>query len=349
MDRERVQAFLDRFVAYASGTTTMGLLAVADRSGLLSWLGEHESGTLTEIAEGANLQPRYVKEILYGLTAAGAIEYEPDLESFRLPPEHALLLASEESPYFMGGWLDMLPPILGQIDQIVDATRNGGGVGFEEFGPGLVQGIDRGNSPSQRVFLTTRWLPAVPDLPDLLDRGARIADVGCGSGTAAILMAEAFPHSTVTGFDVSAAFLELAESRSGDIDNVRFEESSADAIPVDPPYDLVTAFDVIHDLLDPLAALVRIRESLAPGGRFLMMEPNMSSRLEDNLNDRGAMTYGISALHCMTQSLARGGAGLGAAWGREMAEEYAAKAGFTSFRELEAITNKFSAFYVLSG
>lgn len=348
MDRARIEAFLERFVGYASGATTMGLLAVADRAGLLSWLGEHESGTVDDIADGAGLQARYVKEILSGLAAAGVLEYEPDAQIFTLPPEHALFLASEVSPYFMGGWFDMLPSVFGQIDGVADATRRGGGVGFEKFGDDIIRGIDRGNGPSQRVFLVSRWLPAIPGLIDKLESGINVADVGCGAGTAAILIAEAFPRTTVTGFDVSAGSLDVARNRSGNLNNVSFEEYSVDEIPFDPTYDLVTSFDVIHDLVDPLAGLARIRESLSPEGVFLMMEPNLSSHLEENLNDLGAMMYGVSTLHCMTQSLARGGAGLGAAWGREMAEDYAGRAGFSSFQPLDDISNKFSAFYLLS-
>jgi SAM-dependent methyltransferase len=348
MDRARIADFLDRFVGYASGATTIGLLAVADRSGLLSWLGSHGSGTVEEIAEGAGLQTRYVREILSGLAAAGAVEYVADDGVFALPPEHALFLADESSPYFMGGWLDMLPAAIGQVDRVAHATRHGGGVGFEEFGPNMVRGIDRGNSPSQRVFLVERWLPAVPGLMDRLASGIRVADVGCGSGTVPILMAEAFPASNLYGFDVSEDALTEARRRAEGIPNVTFERSSADAIPVEPPFDLITAFDTIHDLPDPMAALARIREALGSDGQFLMMEPNASSHLENNLTDRGALLYGISAMHCMTQSLAVGGEGLGAAWGREKAEDYARQAGFSSFQPLEDIENKFSVFYLLT-
>lgn len=348
MDRDRIEAFLQRFVGYASGATTVGLLAVADRSGLLAWLGENESGTVDEIAEGAGLQTRYVKEILSGLTAAGALEYDAETGVFTLPPEHALFLASEASPYFMGGWLDMMPSVMRQVDGIAQATKHGGGVGFEEFGKEMIRGIDRGNGPSQRVFLLSRWLPAVPGLVDKLETGANVADVGCGVGTAAILMAEAYPKSRVTGYDVSEESLAVARSRSDGLGNVGFTASAVEAIPLDPPYDLVTAFDVIHDLVDPLAGMTRIRESLAADGQFLMMEPNASSNLEDNLDPHGALLYGISTLHCMTQSLARGGAGLGAAWGRQTAEDYADRAGFSSFQALESIENKFSAFYLLT-
>ncbi len=347
MDRDRIESFLERFVGLASGATTMGLLAIADRSGLTAWLGEHESGTVEGIAQGAGLDTRYVREIMSGLAAAGVVEYDADSGIFRLPQEHALFLASEVSPYFMGGWLDMIPSLMAQIEGISRATVHGGGVGFEEFGNGIIRGIDRGNSPSQRVFLSTRWLPAVSGLVDRLEAGIRVADVGCGSGTAAILMAEAYPGSQVTGFDVSPDALSVARSRGEGIDNVEFEEYSADAIPLEPPFDLITTFDVIHDLVDPLAGLTRIREALGPNGLYLMMEPNASSRLDENLSDRGALLYGVSTMLCMTQSLAHGGAGLGAAWGRELAEEYAGRAGFTSFQPLESIQNRFSAFYLL--
>ena len=347
MDRERIADFLDRFVGYASGATTMALLAVADRSGLLSWLGENDAGTVEEIAEGADLDTRYVREILSGLAAAGAVEYEPDNARFTLPPEHALFLATAASPYYMGGWIDMIPALMSQIDGVAHATKHGGGVEFEAFGADIIRGIDRGNAPSQRVFLVDRWLPAVPGLVQRLTSGIRIADVGCGSGTAAILMAEAFPNSDVTGFDVSADSLQIAKARASPETNVHFEERPADDIPLEPKFDLITAFDVIHDLPDPLAGLTRIREALTPDGHYLMMEPNMSSHLENNLNDRGALLYGVSVMHCMTQSLAIGGEGLGAAWGKERAEEYAERAGFASFETLDDITNKFSAFYLL--
>jgi SAM-dependent methyltransferase len=347
MDRSRIEEFLDRFVGFASGATTIGLLAIADRSGLLAWMGEHESGTAKEIAEGAGLEERYVIEIMSGLAAAGVFEYQAETQTFTLPPEHALFLVSETSPYFMGGWFDMVPTVMSKVDALAEATINGGGLSFDEFGPGIVRGIDRGNAPSQRVFLVSRWLPAVPGLVDRLEAGIAAADVGCGAGTAVITMAGAFPRSQFTGFDVSEESLELARSRSTDLPNVTFVSASVDQIPLDPPFDLITSFDVIHDLVDPLAGLSRIRQALATDGTYLMMEPNASSRLEDNLDERGAMLYGISVMHCMTQSLAHGGEGLGAAWGRERAAEYAKRAGFGSFRSLDDINNKFSAFYLL--
>jgi SAM-dependent methyltransferase len=276
------------------------------------------------------------------------VGYDPGSERFDLPPEHALFISDETSPYFMGGFFDILPAVLSHVDDVAVAAKNGGGVPFDAFGEFIIRGIDRGNTPSQTTFLVDRWLPAVPGLIPDLEAGTRVADVGCGSGTAAVLMASAFPNSHVSGFDVSADSLEAARERAIGLDNVEFMVSDVGAIPVDQPYRLITSFDVIHDLADPLAGLRRIHQALSDDGEYLMMEPNAGSRLEENLNPRGAMLYGISTLHCMTQSLARGGAGLGSAWGRERAEQMASDAGFGSFRRLDDITNKFSAFYLLT-
>ncbi|MGI9610404.1 MAG: class I SAM-dependent methyltransferase [Acidimicrobiia bacterium] len=347
MDRDKIESFLDRIVGFTAGTTTIGLLAIADRCGLSAYLGEHESGTADDIATGARLDQRYVTEILSGLAAAGVVEYEPGTGVFTLPPEHALFLSSELSPYFMGGWFDMLPTAMSQIDSLANATAHGGGVAFDEFGPEAIKSVDRLNGPSYRAFLTTRWLPGVPGLPARLQEGIRIADIGCGSGTAAILIAEAFPQCEVIGFDISSESISVARSRADGMPNVEFHIASATDVPPEPGFDFILTLDVIHDLVDPLAGLETISAALRQGGMYLMMEPNASSNLEDNLHDRGALLYGVSTMHCMTQSLAHGGAGLGTAWGRQTAEDLARTAGFGSFRPLDDLSNRFSAFYLL--
>ncbi len=347
LDRAKIEAFLGHFVEMASGATTIGLLAVADRSGLARYLSGHGPGTAEEIAAAAGLDDRYVREILSGLAAAGVVDFDPETARFHLPPEHALFIADEASPYFMGGFLDMIPSGLGHLEGVTEATRHGGGVSFEEFGGRMVTGIERSNAPSQTVFLTSRWLPAVPGLVDRLHAGIRVADVGCGSGTAARIMAEAFPASQVIGYDSSEGSIDLARERVGGLANLSYECARAESLPETERFGLITTFDVIHDLVKPLATLIRIREALTDDGVYLMMEPNLSSNLEDNLSPHGALMYGVSTLHCMTQSLAQGGAGLGAAWGRQGAARMAAQAGFGSFEELDQISNRFSAFYQL--
>lgn len=343
MDRDKARQFVDRFVSYAAGATTIGLLAIADRTGLLATLQASPPSSAEDLARAADLDGRYTLEILRGLVAAGALDYEAEAELFSLSPEHAAVLADDTSPYTMAGWLDMIPTVFGHMDAIVDATRTGGGVPFEDFGDRMVVGIDRGNRASVSVLLARRWLATMPDVVERLMDGGRIADLGCGSGSAVATMANAFPSATVTGYDISEASIQRAR-RSTDADNATFVVGDSSALIADSPYDLVTALDVVHDLADPLAAVRNIRQSLAPDGVFFMMEPRIDAKVENNVSDRGALLYGISTFHCMTQSLAAGGAGLGAAWGPDQARQLCRDAGFDTFEELP-IDNPFSAFF----
>lgn len=349
MDRARIDAFMSDFVGFAAGATTIALLALADRSGINGYMAAVDSADVDTISGSTGLESRYVKEILSGLTAAGVYEYQPESGEFSLPAEHALLIADESSPYFMGGWLDMIPIGFEHLDGILDATRNGGGVGYEEFGDRMTKAIARANEPSQKVLLASRWIGSIPVVAQKLKSGARVADVGCGSGSATIAMATAYPESTFVGFDLSETAITEARLAADDLDNVVFEQQAVEAIPADSGFDVITAFDVVHDLTHPLTGLSRIRQALTDDGVFLMMEPAASSSLEENLNPRAALLYGISTLHCMTQSLARGGEGVGAAWGRQAIEALAAEAGFGSIEHLEDISNTFSDFFLLSG
>ena len=328
----------------AAGAATLFTLAVADRAGLMKVLGTSEPLTIDQAAATAGLDERYVQEILSQLAAAGVLDYDPTTETFVLPPERATVIADDSSPYAMTGWLDMLPTAGNFIDEVAEATRHGGGVSASRFPDRMVQAVDRANAPSTRLLLTRKWLPTMPDVVEKLERGVRVADVGCGSGAAVLTMASAFPASEFVGYDLDPRAVEAAEAAAGEaaLSNVRFEVLGAEEIP--QGFDLITTFDVIHDLAEPLAAVTRFREALNDDGTFLMMEPSVAARLEDNVEPRAALLYGVSLLFCMTQSLAVGGAGLGTAWGPERAEALCREAGFTHFRRLP-VDNPFSAFF----
>jgi 2-polyprenyl-3-methyl-5-hydroxy-6-metoxy-1,4-benzoquinol methylase len=343
VDRDKALAFIDQFTTMAAGATTIGLLAVADRTGLLSSMAQQPPRTVDIIATDAGLDRRYTREILAGLVAAGVIDYSPAESTYSLSDEHAAVIADDESPYSMTGWLDMLPAALDHTDDIATAATDGGGVPFSAFGERMVTGIDRASSPSMTILLTRRWLPTMPDVVERLSSGGRIADVGCGSGSAVQAMAKAFPTASVIGFDIDARSIERA-SESVTQANASFVNGGAQDVVASGPFDLVTLFDVVHDLSDPLGTLQEIRGSLTEAGVLLMMEPRIAANLEDNINDRSTLLYGISTFHCMTQSLAGSGAGLGAAWGQAAAEELCRAAGFTSFEELP-VENPFSAFF----
>jgi SAM-dependent methyltransferase len=344
MDRAAVWEFMERFVEMASGAATLFTLAVADRAGLMGVLATSDPLTVEQAATSAGLDERYVKEILSQLAAAGVLDYDPATEAFVLPPERATVIADDTSPYAMTGWLDMLPTAGNFIDEVAEATRHGGGVPASHYPDRMVQAVDRANAPSTRILLTRRWLPTMPEVVEKLEGGARVADVGCGSGTAVLTMASAFPASEFVGYDLDPRAVEAATAKAAEtgLANVSFEVLGAAEIPLG--FDLISTFDVVHDLADPLTALSRFREALNEDGTFLMMEPSVGARLEDNIEPRAALLYGVSLLFCMTQSLAAGGAGLGTAWGPEQAEALCREAGFTHFRRLP-VDNPFSAFF----
>lgn len=349
MDRAAVWQFMERFVEMASGAATVFTLAVADRCGLLTLLADGVPRTVAQVTDAAGLQERYVEEILHQLAAAEVLEYDPAGETFSLPAERATVIADDTSPYSMSGWLDMLPTAALFLDEVATAAREGGGVHPSAFSERMVKAVDRANAPGTRILLTRRWLPAMGDVVEKLESGARVADVGCGAGTAVLTMAAAYPASEFVGLDLDERAVAVARARAQEtgLENVRFEVLGGEELPVDPPFDLVTAFDVIHDLAHPDAVLARIRAALAPDGTLLMMEPAVEPRLEDNIEPRVALLYGVSLMYCMTQSLAQGGVGLGTAWGPERAETLCRNAGFGHFRRLD-IDNPFSAFYEVS-
>ena len=346
MDRERVREFMTQFMQMATGATVMGIVGVADRCGLFKAMAGQGPLTLEQLVAQTGLQQRYLRELVSGLAAAELLDYEPGSEAFELPDEHAACLADEDSPYFLCGWTQVIPALLKAVPGVAQAVREGGGVPFSEFGLDMIEGMDRSNSPGVRILLTRRWLAAMPGVVDGLKRGQRAADLGCGSGAAVLAMATAYPSSTVVGYDIDARSIERARAKAAreELANAHFEQLAADSIPTDPPFDLITTFDVVHDIAKPREALRAIRNALAPGGTYLMVEPRVGETLEDNLNPGGAMMYAMSTLHCLTQSLANGGEGLGAAWGPKLAEEYCREAGFGHFRLLE-IDNPFNAFY----
>ncbi len=350
MDKKKMRVFMGQFMEMTTGAAVMGVVAVADRIGLFREMAGAAPADLDHWVEATGLQPRYLEEILSTLSAAGFLEFDADQDLFSLPDEHAACLADESSPYCLVGWSQMLPALYGAIPGVAHAAREGGGVAFADFGPDMVEGIARANGPGIRVLLTRKWLPAMPDVVARLEGGVRVADVGCGSGEAVFALAKAYPASTIVGYDIDSHSIELARGRaqSQQLSNVSFEQCSAESIPAEPGFDFVTTFDVIHDLVEPIPVLRRIREVLNPEGTYLMVEPVAGDALAENLHPAGALTYAMSTLHCMTQSLAHGGAGLGAAWGPRRAEGHCREAGFGEFDRID-VENAFNAFYRVSG
>jgi SAM-dependent methyltransferase len=339
LDDAKVKAFTQRMVTHLSGAAVALMLDVGRQTGLLETMARMPAATAAAIAERTGLAERYVREWLGAMTCGGIVEYDPAAGAYRLPPEHALLLTGETSrnlsslaPFF---------PLLGRVlPEVVEAFRTGGGVPYARFQPEFTGLMDARSRPRYREFLLTKYLGAVDGLTARLDAGIRVADVGCGTGFCINLMAQRFPRSAFVGYDFSEAALARAreESAAMGVSNATFVAQDAARLPAGPRFDLITAFDAIHDQIDPAGVLGRIRAALAPGGLFLMLDVHASSRLEHNVDaPMTAFLYTISTMHCMTVSLAHGGAGLGTAWGTELAMQMLREAGFADVTLVERV------------
>ena len=336
-DKQRVQDFARKlFGLFTDGSLTL-MVYIGYRTGLFEALATGP-GTSAEIASRAGLSERYVREWLGAMATGGVVEYDPGPARFTLPAEHAACLTGETSRNLAAS-SQMLPMLARRVDQVVACFRTGGGVPYEAFKPDFTEAQDASWRRLYDGLLIRGFLPAVPGLPARLAEGIDVADIGCGTGHAVNVMAREYPRSRFVGFDVSAEAIgrARAEARAWALGNARFEALDVARLPAGPAFDLITSFDAIHDQRDPAAVLRRVAGALRPDGVYFMMEPRASSRLEDNVGRPFApYLYAMSVLHCMTVSLADGGAGLGTAWGAELARRMLAEAGFARVDVVEA-------------
>lgn len=347
IDEQRVEQFAERlFGAYVESMLTL-MINLAERTGLLQALSEGP-GTSRDVAERAGLDRRYVRECLGALVTGRLVDYDAATRTYTLPPEHALCLTGGGSANLAP--LSRIPTLLAHhVAEAEVAVREGGGIPYERFRPEfttVMDGVSRGVFDEQ---LVDAILPMADGLVDNLQRGIRVADIGCGTGHSSIIMARTFPASTFVGYDLSDEALDVGrtEAEEADLPNARFEQRDIIDLPDDPPFDAIVGFDVIHDQADPAGVLQRVHRALIPGGLFLMMDIKASSRLEDNVDNALApFLYAVSTLHCMTVSLAQGGAGLGTVWGEELALKMLAHAGFVDVTVHEVPDDPLNQVYV---
>jgi 2-polyprenyl-3-methyl-5-hydroxy-6-metoxy-1,4-benzoquinol methylase len=337
LDRQRVQDFARKvFSYYTSGVLTL-MIHIGYRTGLFEAAAKGPA-TSEELATRAGLDERYVREWLGAMATGDIVAYDPVSRQFTLPPEHAACLTGTSSRNLAAG-SQMLPMLAQRLPGVVDCFAKGGGVPYSEFRPDFTEAMDASWRLLYDGLLIKSFLPVAKGLPERLRAGIRAVDLGCGTGHAINLMAREYPSSTFTGYDLGEDAIERAraEARAMGLTNARFEVMDVTRLPAEPQFDLVMSFDAIHDQRDPAAVLRCAAAVLAPNGLYFMMEPKASSRLEDNVgNPFAPYLYGISVLHCMTVSLAEGGAGLGTAWGEQAARRMLADAGFTSIEVIDA-------------
>lgn len=310
---EEIERFGGQVVTDLGGTMATILCALGDKLGLFAALSSGPA-TSAELAVRCGLSERYVREWATGLCAAGYLDRTPATGQFEISPERAAVLADDRSPAFIAGMHQVVYELLRLLEPLEKAFRVGGGVELGLYGDGFWRGLERLTAVSFEHQLVQRWIAAAPEVEELLRRGARVADVGCGAGRAAIVLARAFPESTVHGFDLHRPNVDAARKSAtlaGLEGRAAFEVR--DAISGLPgTFELVTVFDVLHDSRAPLELLERIRGALAPGGACIILECKSSDRPEENRGPGATLLYGLSLMHCMTQSLAAGGEGLGA-------------------------------------
>ena len=347
LDEAKVEAFAGRLLELYTGGMLTFLVDIGHRTGLFAALAAGPA-TSAALAGRADLQERYVREWLGAMASGGIVGYDPATASFSLPDEHAACLTGAGSANLAP--LSRLDTHLAEhVDAVARAFREGGGVPYAAYRPEFTDVMD---ALSRGVFdelLVDAYLPLVPGLAGRLAAGARVADVGCGTGHAMVLLAAAFPSSSFTGYDLAPDAIARARSEADGLPNARFEVRDAARLEVEEPLDVVFTFDAVHDQADPAAVLERIHAALVPGGVFVMVEPGAASALADNLgNPLAPFLYGISTLHCMTVSLAAGGAGLGTAWGEQTALAMLAEAGFGEVTVHEAPGDPMNAVFVTS-
>jgi SAM-dependent methyltransferase len=350
MDDTRADQFTGRVLTDTAGAATVVMAALGDRLGLFKQLAQVGPATSGELAGRAGLSERYVREWLDGMRSAGYLEFNPANDRYSLPAEHVPTLACEPGPAFFGGVHQELIGAIQRYDQVAAAFRDGGGVAPGDLHPDVWAGTSRFTAQWHQNMLVQQWLPLVPETTAKLSAGARVADVGCGTGQALIALARAFPAVTGTGYDAHPPVIDQARraaAEAGVADRVSYQVCDA-AAGLPEAFDVITTFDVVHDSADPLGLLRSISDALHPGGRYLCLEINCADQPAGNVGPVASLLYGFSLLYCMTTSLAQDGEGLGTLGLPESRlRQLAGKAGFGQVRRVE-MDNPFNTLYELT-
>jgi SAM-dependent methyltransferase len=337
IDAERLQQFVFRAVDEVGATLNAALVVIGDRLGLYRALAGAGPLTPGELAERTETSERYVREWLNAQAAGGYVEYDADGGRYTLPPEQAVALTDPDSPAYLPGFFQIALGSVVDSPKILEAARSGDGVGWHEHVHDVHEGCERFFRPGYNANVVPSWLPALDGVIEKLERGASVADIGCGHGSSTILMAQAFPNSTFVGHDYHDGSIATARERAveaGVADRVSFEVAPAAAYP-GSGYDLVTMFDCLHDMGDPVGAARHVRQTLAPEGTWMIVEPAAGDRVEDNLNPIGRAYYGFSTLLCTPASLSQEvGLALGAQAGEARIRDVVVAGGLNRFRRV---------------
>lgn len=334
VDPHKLEALLGTMVNELGAAANAALVMLGDKLGLYRAIAAHGPLTSDDLARHTQTRERYVREWLSAQTASGFVIYDPATKTFALTPEQAAVLADEDSPVNMTGGFYSIAAVFADEPALAQAFKTGDGVGWGDHCNCLFCGTERFFRPGYKAHLISEWLPALDGVAGKLGNGAKVADIGCGHGASTTIMAEAFPQSQFAGFDFHGPSIDTARASAGGLTNVTFEVAKAQDYAGNG-YDLVTIFDALHDMGDPVGAAAHIRSTLAEDGTFMIVEPLAGDRLEDNIHPVGRIYYAFSTNICVPSSLNQEvGAALGAQAGEKRLAETLRAGGFTRIRRV---------------
>jgi SAM-dependent methyltransferase len=335
VDEAKLHQFVGQMLNDLGGAASIAMVRMGGALGLYKIIHERGPMTAGEMAKEARVDPRYLREWLSHHAASNYLSYDPATRKFDLPPEQAMVFAIEDSPVYMAGAFDVMAAMLQNQEKVQPAFKAGGGVAWGDQASCLFCAVARFFRPGYQNNLVSNWLPALDGVVEKLERGAKVADVGCGHGVSTVIMARAFPKSQFIGYDFHPNSIEQARAHARDHGasaNARFEVGTAKDYP-ERDFDLVTFFDCLHDMGDPAGAAAHVRQSLKADGSWMIVEPMAGDKLEDNLNPVGRLYYAGSTMICVPTSLSQEvGAALGAQAGEARLREVITSGGFTKVR-----------------
>ena len=336
IDMDVLMEFVGSFVGDLGATMGAGNVLLGERLGLYRALAAGPADARS-LASATGTDPRYVDEWLRGQAAGGYVEYDAGTATYSMTPEQAFALTDPSGPVFLPGAFELALGALKAGPEIEHAFRTGAGYGWHQHDEDVFTGCERFFRPGYLMHLLTEWIPALDGVSAKLGAGARVADLGCGHGASTLLMAEAFPASNFVGSDYHEGSIEAARERAAEAgigDRVRFDVAGAQTF-AERDLDLVTTFDCLHDMGDPLGAAQQIRRSLATDGTWMIVEPAAGDTVADNLNPVGRVFYGFSTFLCVPNAVSQpGGYALGAQAGQAAIRQVVTDAGFTRFRRI---------------
>lgn len=335
IDGDALMEFVFRTVDEVGAALNAALVVMGDQLGYYRALADGGPLTPADLARRTGTDEHYAREWLHAQAAGAYLDHDAGTGTFSISPEHAVALTDPDSPAYVQGLFQIAHGTIRDTSHILAAARNGAGYGWHEHNDDVHVGCERFFRPSYLAYLTGAWLPALDGVVAKLERGARVLDIGCGHGASTVLMAQAFPASTFLGTDYHAASIDVARQRAAEAGagtNLEFRVASSTDRP-GGGYDLVTMFDCLHDMGDPLGAARQVRDLLAPDGTWMVVEPMAGNRPEENFNPVGRAYYAFSTLLCTPASLSQDvGTALGTQAGPDRIRDVVTAAGFGSFR-----------------